>query len=284
MLDNRLGLEATYYNRQVTDLIYDRSIPTSSGFGNEVRNDLDLLNQGVELALNVNPVRTDNFTWNTTVNWWFNRSEVQQLGIEGGRLADGGFAEGDIPSFTPPNVAFGLGLGTFFVDEGSPITAFFGNGEDGPEIIGDAEPDFQLGWFNQLRIGDDLDVSFLFHWKEGGDVLNLTRLLTDIGGVTEDLPEPDSPEAADFSRPNYIEDASYFRLREIGAYYTLPFANDFVERVRVGVSGRNVFTITDYSSYDPEVSTKGGTGLSTGVEVTPFPSSRQFYGHLAFTF
>ena len=288
VLNNRLGFEATYYDRSVTDLLYDRSLPTSTGFSSEIRNDLDLQNRGVELALSFNPIRTEAFSWNSRVNWWFNRSEVTRLGLEGGRQPDGTFAEGDIPSFTPPDVAFGLGLGTFFVDEGSPITAFFGNpppDEPGPPIIiGDAEPDFQLGWFNQLAIGDAFDLSFLFHWKEGGDVLNLTRLLTDIGGISPDLPRPESPEAAEFGRENFIEDASYFRLREVGAYYTLPFANDFVERVRIGVSGRNVFTLTDYSSYDPEVSTKGGTGLSTGVEVTPFPSSRQFYGHLSFTF
>ena len=283
VLDNRLGIEATYYNRSVTDLLYDRSLPSSSGFSNEIRNDLDLVNQGVELALNINPVRTDNFLWNTTVNWWFNRSEITRLGIEGGRGADGSFAEGDIASFAPPGVAFGLGLGTFFIDEGSPITALWGRDDDGdPAILGDVEPDFQLGWFNQMKIGDNVDVSFLFHWKEGGDVLNLTRLLTDLGNITPDLDDIAEPRA--IRAASYIEDASYFRLREVGAYYTLPLETRFLERVKVGVSGRNVFTLTDYSSYDPEVSTKGTTGLSTGVEVTPFPSSRQFYGHLSFTF
>ena len=289
VLDNRLGLEATYYNRSVTNLLYERALPTSSGFVNETRRDLDLVNQGIELALNVTPVRTDGFTYNSTVNFWFNRSEVTRLGIEGERNAEGLVAEGDIASFVAPGTAFGLGLGTFYVDEGSPITALWGNvpipgstpARNRATILGDVEPDFQLGWFNQMTIGDNFDLSFLFHWKEGGDVLNLTRLLTDLGGLTPDLgtAEPRPVAAASF-----IEDASYFRLREIGAYYTLPINSPYVRRVRVGVSGRNVFTLTDYSSYDPEVSTKGGAGLSNGVEVAPFPSSRQFYGHLSFTF
>jgi len=284
VLDNRLGLEATYYNRSVTDLLYDRSLPSSSGFSNEIRSDLDLQNRGVELALNINPVRTENFNYNSTVNFWFNRSEITRLGIDGGRNADGTFDPNDIPSFTPPGVAFGLGLGTFFIDEGSPITSLWGTGDDGlPAILGDVEPDFQLGWFNQMQIGDNLDVSFLFHWKEGGDVLNLTRLLTDLGGLTPDLDDPDF-EARPIEAASYIEDASYFRLREAGVYYTLPLEVSFLERIKIGASGRNIFTLTDYSSYDPEVSTKGGSGLSTGVEVTPFPSSRQFYGHLSFTF
>ena len=283
ILDNRLGLEVTYYNREVTDLLYDRSLPTSSGFSNEIRSDLDLKNQGLEVSLKFNPVRTEKFSYNSTVNFWFNRSEITRLGIEGGRDSEGNVAEGDIPSFAPPGTAFGLGLGTFFIDEGNPITALWGNSDEGtPEILGDVEPDFQLGWFNQLSIGKNLDVSMLFHWRQGSDVLNLTRLLTDLGGLTADLDDLEEPRAIRAS--SYIEDASYFRLREIGAYYTIPVQSRFIEGVKVGVSGRNVFTITDFSSYDPEVSTKGGSGLSTGIEVAPFPSSRQFYAHLSLTF
>jgi hypothetical protein len=42
------------------------------------------------------------------------------------------------------------------------------------------------------------------------------------------------------------------------------------------LTGRNLLTITDYSSYDPETSVNGGAGLSSGIEVTPYPNSRQF--------
>lgn len=57
-----------------------------------------------------------------------------------------------------------------------------------------------------------------------------------------------------------------------------------IEGIKLGVSGRNVFTITDYSSYDPEVSVNGGAGLSSGIEVSPFPSAKQFYLHLNVNF
>ena len=106
-------------------------------------------------------------------------------------------------------------------------------------------------------------------------MINLTRLLTDLGGVT---PE----EYSDLE--GYIEDGSYFRLREVGLYYTLPKFTNAISRLRVGVSGRNLITLTDYSSYDPEVSTKGGSGLSNSIEVTPFPSSRQAYFHITAEF
>lgn len=271
MLDNKLTFSATYYLRDVQDLLYSRALPSSSGFTSEIRNDLDLQNRGLELQLGLNPIRTNKINYETNLNFWFNNSEVTRLGVP-----DGTDAANDIPSFAPPNTAFGLGLGTFFVDEGSPITALW-NAVDGvPTITGDTEPDFQLGWSNNFTFNNRLDFNFLFHLKQGGEALNLTRLLTDIGGTT--------PREFD-NLTSFIEDASYFRLREIGLNYRIPMSNSkFISGFKVGVSGRNLWTITDYSSYDPETSTKGGTGLSTNIEVTPFPSSKQVYLHLGVNF
>ncbi|WP_282774283.1 SusC/RagA family TonB-linked outer membrane protein [Phaeodactylibacter xiamenensis] len=260
ILNNKLNLGVTYYIRDVENLLYDFDIPSSTGWADESRSDFDLRNQGLEVQLGFTPVNREKFQWNSTVNYWYNRSEVTRLGV---------------PPFVPTGVAFGLGLGTFFVEEGEPITQLKGNGAEGPVTIGDVEPDFQLGWFNQIKIGNNIDFTFLTHWKEGGDVLNLSRLLTNLGGTT---PE----EYADLV--GFVEDASYFRLREVGLYYTLPKFSNTISRLRVGVSGRNLLTLTDYSSYDPEVSTKGTTGLSTGIEVTPFPSTRQAYFHVTAEF
>lgn len=259
-LNNKLNLGITYYIRNVENLLYLFDLPLSTGFNNQIRNDFDLQNRGLEVSLGINPVSAQNFKWNSTVNFWFNRSEVTRLGV---------------PPFVPAGVAFGLGLGTFYVEQGQPITQLKGNGPEGPETIGDVEPDFQLGWYNEIKIGKNIDFNFLTHWKQGGDVLNLSRLLTDIGGNT-----PREFENLE----GFIEDASYFRIREVGLYYTVPKFSNTLQRLRIGVSGRNILTLTDYSSYDPETSTKGGTGLSTGIEVTPFPSSRQFYFHIGMQF
>lgn len=260
ILNNALNLGVTYYIRDVENLLYDFDIPSSTGFASESRSDFDLRNQGLEVQLAFTPVNTEKVKWNSTVNYWYNRSEVTRLGV---------------PAFVPDGTAFGLGLGTFFVEEGEPITQLKGSGAEGPQTIGDVEPDFQLGWFNQIKIGKNVDFTFLTHWKEGGDVLNLSRLLTNLGGTT--------PEEYN-DLVGFVEDASYFRLREVGLYYTLPKFSNTISRLRFGVSGRNLITLTDYSSYDPEVSTKGTTGLSTGIEVTPFPSTRQAYFHITAEF
>ncbi len=268
LLENKINFTATYYIRDVNDLLYDRSIATSSGFSTDIRNDLDLRNRGLELQLGLNPIRTEKIDYRTSLNFWFNRSEITRLGIEDGSEGE------DIPGFIPPGVAFGLGLGTFFVEEGSPITGLYNSVGGVPTQTGDTEPDFQFGWQNSLTAGP-FTVSALFHWREGSDVLNLTRLLTNDGNTTP-------REFDDLS--GFIEDGSYFRLREASVYYDIPINSGIMESLKVGLSGRNVFTITDYSSYDPEVSTKGGGGLSTNIEVAPFPTSRQFYFHIGANF
>lgn len=269
LAESKVNISATYYIRDVKNLLYDRSLPTSSGFGNEIRNDLDLRNTGFELQLGLNPVSTPRFDYRTTLNFWFNNSEITRLGIPDGDAGD------DIPSFVPPGAGFGLGLGTFYIDEGSPITGLWNNGPDGPQQIGNTEPDFQFGWSNNLTISKNLTVSALFHWRQGSDILNLTRLLTDIGGTT--------PRSSD-GLEGFIEDGSYFRLREASIYYNIPLQSDFIQGLKVGVSGRNIFTLTDYTSYDPEVSVNGGSGLSSNLEVGPFPSAKQFYLHLGLNF
>ena len=272
-----VSLEFTYYSRDVQDLLLSRALPSSSGFGSETTNLADLQNNGVEVGINIDAFNRENFVWNTNIAFWLNRSEVTRL---------------DVPAFPQPGAGFGLGLGTFYIEEGKPVTQLAGNVDGVPTQIGDVEPDFQMSFLNSFTIAKQFDVNFLLHWKEGGENINLSKLLTDLGGTTPDLDTPEGMERAGlgFVAERFIEPAAYLRLREAAVYYRLkPSAvesifGDTVEAVKFGISGRNIFTITDYSSYDPETSVNGGAGLSSGIEVTPFPSTKQFYFHLNVNF
>lgn len=275
--DSKIGFEATFYRRNVADLILERGISPSSGYTLEVANLADLRNQGFELGINATPVSTTNVKWQTRTNFWLNRSKVTRL---------------DVPAFPVAGSAFGLSLGTFYIEEGQPITQIKGMVDGEIATVGDVEPDFQMSFFNQLSFLRHFDFNFLLHWKEGGENLNLTRLLTDLAKTSEDLDTPEGQARADapIGAPRFIEDASYVRLREVALYYNVPrtltsgFAGDALNHVRLGVSGRNLLTFTNYSSYDPEVSTKGGSGLSSGAEVAPYPSTKQVYFHLSVGF
>ncbi|MCH9660942.1 MAG: SusC/RagA family TonB-linked outer membrane protein [Bacteroidetes bacterium] len=277
ILDSRINLEATYYKKQVDDLILTRALPGSSGFTRETTNLADMENKGIELALSADVVRAENFSWNTRVQWYKNQSEVTRL---------------DVPAFAQPGAGFGTGLGTFFIEEGQPVTQLVGNIDGELTQVGDVEPDFQMSWSNNITLFKQFDVSFLFQLKEGGDNLNLSRFLTDLGQVSPDLETQAGQDrlASPTNALRFVEDAGYLRLREAALYYRVPtkFVESVfggtVEGVKLGASGRNLFTSTDYSSYDPETSVNGGAGLSSGIEVTPFPSSTQVYFHLNVNF
>ncbi|WP_299769220.1 SusC/RagA family TonB-linked outer membrane protein [uncultured Dokdonia sp.] len=276
-LNSRINLEATYYNKNVDDLLLQRQLPASSGFTTELTNLADLRNQGVELAINADLFQSNAFKWNTGIQFYLNRSKVTRL---------------DVPAFAQPGAGFGLGLGTFFIEEGSPVTQIVTNIDGVPTQVGNVEPDFQMAFNNNITLLENFDISFLLQLKAGGDNLNLTRFLTDLGQTSDDL-ETAAGQARLETPANgirFVEPAGYLRLREAAIYYRIP--TDVIEKafgetvgnIKIGISGRNIFTITDYSSYDPEVSVNGGAGLSSGIEVTPFPSSRQFYFHLNVNF
>ncbi|MGB5227809.1 MAG: SusC/RagA family TonB-linked outer membrane protein, partial [Eudoraea sp.] len=106
-LQNRISFEATYYSKDVKDLILTRALPASTGFTQETTNLADLRNKGIELGLRADVLDRRNIRWNTGVLFYLNRSEITRL---------------DVPAFPQPGAGFGLGLGTFFIEEGKPVT------------------------------------------------------------------------------------------------------------------------------------------------------------------
>jgi TonB-dependent starch-binding outer membrane protein SusC len=99
---------------------------------------------------------------------------------------------------------------------------------------------------------------------------------------------PNGLDRGPFNPSQFVEDASYIKLREVGLYYTLPgevVSNFFnAQRIRFGVSGQNLLLFSDYSSYDPEVSNFGAQPVSQSVEVTPYPSARRVFFHINLDF
>ena len=280
-LNNRFAVDLTYYIKSVEDLLLNADVPTSSGFSSQVTNAAELQNKGVEIGLNLSLVNTKDFDWFVRTNFWTNSAEVTKL---------------DVPSFTTGG--FADFLGNFRIQEGRSPTEIIGVGEnpdeDGLTVYGDAEPDFQIGLTNQIT-WKNFDFTMVWHWKEGGKNINLSALLFDLNNTTWDFDDTDLDPNGELTNGNYrlsilgsnteplIEDSWYIRLREVGLYYRIPKFNDAVD-IKVGFSGNNLVNFFDYRSYDPEVSNFGSGGLSTGVEVNPFPSSKRFDFHVIANF
>ncbi|CAM1353829.1 SusC/RagA family TonB-linked outer membrane protein [Tenacibaculum ascidiaceicola] len=287
-LNDRLSLEFTYYKKDVEDLLLTANTEPSTGYTTEWVNAGELQNKGFEIGLNAKVFDSEDFTWDSGVSWYRNRSKMTKL---------------NVPTFNLGG--FGNSLGQFQIEEGKSVTQIVGTTGPGTPVVklGDAEPDFQMSFNNTLKY-KNISLSFLWHWKKGGDNINLSKLLSDFGGTSNDYDEitldPDGviPNGtyrinnglfAGNARP-FVEDASYLRLREVGLYYSFDkevLDNVFsgaVSSLKIGFSGNNLVNIFDYNSYDPEVSNFGGNGLSTGVEVTPFPSSKRYMFHLSAQF
>ncbi len=277
LLKGKLSFELTYYNKDIFDFLMLSNPPASSGFSSSWANAGNLRNRGVELGLNARPISSRNITWNTSVNFWLNRSLVTKL---------------TIPSV--PQGSFGYVLGSFQIQQGASATQILGLNGQGVGKLGDAEPTFQMNTYNEITFFNKLSLRFLIHWKKGGDNVNLTNLENDFGGTSADFDKvtnkaglPDGIYRISQIGTNaqmFVQDASYLRLREVGLYYTFnKIPVKFIKDVRVGVSLNNFVTITKYKGYDPEVS-NFGTGFSTGVDVDPYPATKRGDFHISVDF
>ena len=201
LFNRKYNFEVTFYNKTIDDLLIQLDAPTSSGFTTEVRNAGELENKGIELSLNADVIDTGDFSWGTSLKWWKNKSEITRL---------------DAPSFTEGG--FAASLGTFLIQEGKSATQIVGTYDatqytaaeiaerdpegDGFFVYGNAEPDFQMSWQNQLTY-KNFDLTFLWHWKKGGDNINLTTLLYDLAGTTWDYNDSGLDPSGQLSNGDY---------------------------------------------------------------------------------
>ena len=287
--DGRTNLEFTVYQKNVENLLLTREVPNSTGFSFETFNGGELRNRGVEVGLTVLPVNNDRFQWVSRTSFWTNRAEITEL---------------TVPSFRALGGGFGATLGEIRIEEGKSPTQIVGiddtdgdGSADGTFKLGDTAPDFQMSFTQDVTLFENLSLIVFAHWKKGGDNLNLTELLTDLGGTSPDYFDDDDGDgqtnaeervgALGVSAEQFVQNASYFRIREIGLYYDVPVGQlqrtfgSTLRTVRVGVSANNPITITPYKSYDPEVNNFADQPVASGVEVTPFPTSRSFLFHLS---
>jgi TonB-linked SusC/RagA family outer membrane protein len=143
------------------------------------------------------------------------------------------------------------------------------NGAPVQQVIGDINPDFQLGIAHTFAYAG-FELFALFDWRKGGDIYNYTKQWMYANERHADLAaSPELPAtfygAQGLSNnliPNayFVEDGSYFMLREAAISYTftperLPALKNIFEEIRFSLIGRNLFTLTDYSGYHPALTT-----------------------------
>ncbi|KXX67696.1 TonB-dependent receptor [Flammeovirga sp. SJP92] len=303
LFDGRLEFNVDAYIKRASHLLVDAPIPTTSGFDRAVQNLGALENRGMEFNINSTNIDKNDLKWTTNFNISFNRNKV--ISLQGEEVFGGYINDRDNASIAREGLPLGTLYGYVF-DKVDPVTgrALYltkdGESTDNPSaddrtIIGDANPDFIYGMTNTLTY-KGFSLTIFLQGSQGNQMLNATRIegesmntpsnqLTTVlnrwqkPGDFTDIPAVEASGGVNNSRVStrFIEDASYLRLKTLSLAYTLP--QDLLDKVhvkgaKVYVTGENLFTITNYSGFDPEVNTFGGDNLAKGIDYGTYPQTR----------
>jgi TonB-linked SusC/RagA family outer membrane protein len=314
LFKGRAAIDVTYYKATTNDLIVQSQISATSGFTIAPVNAGEILNEGVEVVLNVNPLKTPNFSWFVDLNFTKSKNIVTDLpeGIDQIELAS--FSA--LSSLVVEGEPYGILVGTAYSrnEDGQLIIGANGWPLTAPQQIkvGDPNPDWIGAVRNSLQY-KGLMLSGLIDVRQGGDIYNGTKgVLDNLGtgeesgrdrevtgfiyeGVTETGEVNTTP--VDFANPangaagikwrrngflglaeDNIEDGSWVRLRELTLSYALPknlFENNILSDAQIAISGRNLWLHTNYSGVDPETNLRGDTN-DTGWDYFNLPNTKSY--------
>ncbi len=261
-LKNRIGLDFTYYKTNTIDEIIPVTTTASTGYTTQIINAGNVENKGIELSLNLVPVKTNNFIWTTTINWTRNRNKVISLTSSSKNILLGSF-QGGVTLNAVEGQPFGVLRGSDFVYTNGMKTVDANGYYIITQVtnipIGNIQPDW-IGGINNSFKYKSMALSFLIDVKKGGSIFSIDQwygqgtgltantvglnskgnpvrdLVANGGGVlfpgvTEDG-KTNTKYAQltglfgygynNFPNAGYIYDASYVKLRELNLTYSIP--------------------------------------------------------------
>ena len=324
MFKQRFGLDLAFYNNITRNQILDVPMDQTTGYTKATMNSGKVRNRGIELQLDGTPVKTKNFTWNSTFTWAKNYNKVlslaagltdgQTIAYTGGTncalIAKVGGSIGDIYGYKLKRAPDGQ---VVWKDGITAQTTEF-------EYVGNAYPAWKAGFSNEFSY-KNFRVSILFDGQWGGIVYSQTHhKMTEHGTLKHTLKYRENPNFevvgegvmldergqyvpnnvpisvskyyADYWRRANVEtnsfDASFLKLREARIEYTIPSAglNKIgIERLTLALYGRNLAMWTkDFPVYDPEVATLNNGTIVPGSEMGQLPSTRTMGFNLTLKF
>ncbi len=308
--DNRVNITADVYNKQTTDLLLSRPLPTSSGFSVITENVGKVENKGIELALSTDNLSGRQITWNTRFNISANRNKVLEL-----------YNDQPIDD---------LGRGSNRIEEGEPIGIFYSyeslgvDPSTGDIVYADKNFDGEITTADRTKVGNPhpnfiggitntlgykgLDLSFFFQGSYGNDMFNGSRLFLeslqggdnqlavvnqrwqrpgDITFVPDATSDPVRAASNKRVSSRFIEDGSYLRLKNLTLGYSVnkqKLADRKIAGLRVYCSGQNLLTFTNYSGLDPEVNYLGNENAIIGTDFFTYPQARAYTFGINLTF
>ena len=156
---------------------------------------------------------------------------------------------------------------------------------DDRTVIGSPYPDFTFGWSNNFSYRN-FDLSFFIQGVQGVDIHNVLAKYTAPRRITEVwpngiYPRPGASQNTFTSNPLIgaldIQDGSFIRMSDLTLGYDIPLAKvSGIRAARIYVSAKNLFTITSYDGYNPDVNSTVSTTFVRGVDSGAYPTARTF--------
>ncbi|MET3879838.1 TonB-linked SusC/RagA family outer membrane protein [Chitinophaga sp. OAE865] len=308
--DNRLNFITDVYYKKTSDLLLYVKIPTTSGFSTSLQNRGQVENKGIEFTVNATPIE-QGLRWETGFNISFNRNKVLDLaGVDRLFAGQGPNQSTVVQVGQPLGSFFGFASDGIFkskeeVDASAQKTAKPGdirfrdvNGDkkindDDRVLLGNAQPKFSFGFSNTFSM-KGFDLMVLLQGVYGNKLYNVnTATLENLTGLqnqstttldrwTPDHTDTNIPRATTVkptsrSWDRLVEDGSYLRVKTVQLGYNL--SKETLHRIKLAglkvyVNVQNLFTITNYSGLDPEVSRYGSDNVSPGFDSGAYPNAR----------
>ena len=308
-LDSRLSGSIEFYSKKTSDLIWSYDVSTNIypvGYMNA--NVGDITNTGIELTINAVPVKTKDFTWQTTVNLAHNKNKVEKLSNKKFSVDYKDWGDPNIGGISSngevERIKEGESLGTFWTYEWAGYndhgqSTYYVHdattGERTGEVtttpekkdktkVGCALPKVTYGWNNTLTYKKWALTAF-FQGNIGNKIMNATRahysnkaLLSAGKNVLADALKDKyftSDNTYYYPSDRYLENGSFFRLSTLSLAYTFDNLDGWLKSVQVYGTAKNVFTITGYKGLDPDINL-GGLEPGLDKRETFYPHTRSF--------
>ena len=303
-LDGRLGFDFTYYNINSQDQFISLPALAGSGFTSFYVNAGEIINKGVEVTLDAEPVSAGDFRWNTNFNFSRNKNIVTELVPEDpGKRIDLGSSEGYF-NYIVAGGSFGDLYGYKFLrnDAGQIILDAVGRPRktQEPELIGSLDPDWRLGWNNNLAY-KRFSLGFLINGIFGGNCVSQTESMLDGAGVSKRSGDDRdqgytsvnavSAEGAAVTQVDpeiwyraigdrngileaYVYDRTNIRVTQLALTYDFDVRSlDWLKTASVSLVGQNLLFLYKEAPYDPELTMSSGLG-SQSLDNFNVPSTR----------
>ena len=290
----RVGGSVDYFNKNTTNLIFrsDYAQPAAVDY-QWVNLPGNVINKGVEFSVYALPVTSPRLSWRVDYNMSFLDNVVRNLGtsLNTGQIHGQGLSGAYAQRIADGQPLYAFYMRTFAGFDANGLGIYANNEQ--LSFVGSPIPTMTLGLTNTLTLGR-LDFSAFLEGAFGQKVYNNTANAIFLRGnlrngrnVTSDIASSvESPNNFGEASTRFLEDGHYVRLSNLSLGYSVPVGRLLrgVRNMRIGVTGQNLFVITKYSGYDPEVnSDESINGVpSLGIDYTAFPRPRTFTFNVRF--